>query len=107
MPSTEVLTVTEPVEREADWTGSYRLYFNAKEEHPKVWSIDDGDPTHEIKVEEVYLYTNAATRFVPSETQPIAWLEGYGRVVVAAGVAIIDDTSVPVVKSRPASDGTL
>ena len=84
------------------WRGTYRVYFNTKEAAPEVWSIDDGNIENEILVQEVYIYTPCATRFVPSETQPIAWLEGFGTVIVGDGVAIIEDRDMPVVVKEPA-----
>lgn len=95
----EATSAAPVLEHDAQWVGAYRLYFNSSEESPRVWSVDDGCIKNEIKVEEVYIYTSAASRFVPGDVQPKAWLEGFGHIVISGGVAIIEDKSLPVVRN--------
>jgi len=60
---------------------NYRVYFNAKEAFPYVWSIDQGTPATEIKVKEVHFHDiQGVTRYDHkvrrgSITQPRAWIE--------------------------------
>lgn len=81
------------------WTGRYRVYFNAREEAPRVWSIDDGDPKTEVKVEEIYIYTSAFSKFDANSLEPKAWFEGFGTVIVADGVAIVEEKNTPTVRT--------
>jgi hypothetical protein len=87
----------ETVQGILSWIGSYRVYFNSREDAPKVWSVDAGKGSEEHNVEEVYIYTNAATVFRADEKEPCAWLEGFGHVAIADGVAVIEDKANPIV----------
>lgn len=56
-----------------------RVYFNRKEDFPKVWSVDDGHQANEIMVSSII--TQGLSRYVwsgvikHSETEPRAWVE--------------------------------
>ena len=56
-----------------------RVYFNRREDFPKVWSVDDGDPANELIVSHVV--TQGISRWVwsgdsePNEDFPRAWVE--------------------------------
>ncbi len=50
-----------------------RVYFNRKEDAPKVWSLDCGPGTAEILVTEVIIAGECRTEFDGSKT-PCGWL---------------------------------
>lgn len=63
--------------RELLWTGRCRIYFNAYEEGPLFWSVDEGTTATEVKCTDVaysgsgfYTVVNAG-----SKVQPRAWIE--------------------------------
>jgi hypothetical protein len=70
-----------------------RLYFNAKEEWPLIWSVDYGDTSTERKVSEVRVDSVVGMtmfdREIPKD-QPRAWIEyPNAAFTIRAGVAII------------------
>jgi hypothetical protein len=76
------------------WSGFTRVYFNAFEEAPNFWSLDQGVGTPEIKVERVTMRSSELSTVViaGSKVQPRAWLEG--DVVVsqdANGWVVLED----------------
>lgn len=67
------------------WYGRVRVYFNAYNEAPLFWSVDNGDPRTEVKccgVKIDYPVQSVVTAFVSvSEIQPRAWLEADQAIV--------------------------
>lgn len=73
------------------WIGRFRLYLNSLREAPLVWSIDDGDPSHEVKCTAIHMngipaVTGCSVRpgYTPQpEDQKVAkaWVEGEARVI--------------------------
>ena len=58
------------------WIGFCRVYFNAYEEGPFFWSVDDGDTAHEVKCTNVdFDGAGFQTRVKPGKAQPRAWIE--------------------------------
>lgn len=59
----------------------YRLYFNCRDDAPRIWSYDNGSGTKEVIVEDVELI-NCTGRFCFDGTkhlpEPSAWLEVIG-----------------------------
>ena len=64
--------------RELLWVGYTRVYFNAWEDAPRFWSLDQGAGTVEVTVEGVKIEGGALTTVVKaaSKVQPRAWMEG-------------------------------
>jgi len=58
------------------WTGRCRMYFNAYEEGPNFWSVDDGDTAHEVKGTALHFEgCDFETVVKPgSKVQPRAWI---------------------------------
>ena len=55
-----------------------RVYFNQREDSPNVWSVDDGDQTHEITVSNVVFQGVARLEYSGGEKSrdvPVAWIE--------------------------------
>lgn len=53
-----------------------RLYFNRCTPTPgKNWSVDLGPDTAELLFHHVDVHASGMTRFVPSDYQPVAWIE--------------------------------
>lgn len=74
------------------WIGRFRLYLNSFREAPLVWSIDDGDPQHEVKCTCIHMngipaVTDCTIKdpgYLPQpEDQKVAkaWVEGEARVL--------------------------
>lgn len=66
------------MEWELLWKGRCRIYFNASQEAPYIWSIDNGESGFEVKVIDVALIiigfsTQQRTKDDPA--QPKVWLE--------------------------------
>lgn len=57
------------------WDGKTRLYFNAFEEAPLVWSVDDGNPDNERKVAFVTFRCGGRVVAGPRTIQPKCWVE--------------------------------
>jgi hypothetical protein len=91
---------TEGVEQGTDiisnilWTGTYRVY----EGRESSWVIDGGVDTKQHPIDEVYIYTAAFSKVDRSRQWPIAWLEGFGTVLVAEGVAVVEDRKPSIVE---------
>ena len=64
------------------WDGFTRVYFNAWEEAPKFWSVDQGVGTEELKVDRVHFHgaTLSTVALAGKTVQPRAWLEGHAIV---------------------------
>lgn len=83
------------------WTGRFRLYVNSFREAPYIWSIDDGDPAHEVKCTTIHMEgiaMSTGTCVTPGYTsQPEdqkvakAWIEGTARVMMTIGDEIYLD----------------
>jgi len=58
------------------WTGRCRMYFNAYEEGPNFWSVDDGDTAHEVKGTALHFVGCDFETVVNagSKVQPRAWI---------------------------------
>jgi hypothetical protein len=57
------------------WTGVCRIYFNAYTEAPLYWSVDNGDPSTEVKCQRVVMTGDLETIVAPEQkVQPRAWL---------------------------------
>jgi hypothetical protein len=66
------------------WKGSARVYYNAKEDWPLVWSVDDGKIENEYKVSNVGLFVSGFRTMARTEDMPVqpkVWLE-YDRCQV-------------------------
>jgi len=67
------------------WTGRARLYYNASDEAPYVWSIDDGYVENAYKVTGVTiqggLAYRTASRTELDVAQPKVWIETIPGVV--------------------------
>jgi hypothetical protein len=68
------MTVTEPK--------TYRIYFNAHEEAPLVWSVDEGSLDTERKVTKVNVMVTSHTVHTEGE-EPRAFLVARGRLVIS------------------------
>lgn len=67
---------------------TYRLYFNCRQDAPRVWSYDEGQGTAEHVVEDVELIScNARFVFDSSKHLPeaSAWIEVTGRLYDCGG----------------------
>jgi hypothetical protein len=67
------------------WKGRCRVYFNAHEEAPLIWSVDDGNIRTEIKATEVCINVigfQTGKRIVGMPEQPKVWLEIHHTVAV-------------------------
>lgn len=76
------------------WTGVCRIYFNAYNEAPLYWSVDNGDPSTEVKCQRVVMTGDFETIVAPEqEVEPRAWLcfqsasvyEQLGGVITVSG----------------------
>jgi hypothetical protein len=56
------------------WKGNARVYYNAFEEAPLVWSVDDGDPATEVKTDVIFVLSHTLTQTGPRNVQPKAWM---------------------------------
>lgn len=65
------------VERKVLWAGRCRIYFNAYEEGPRFWSVDNGSTETEVKCNNVHFRGTGFTTKVNagSKIQPRAWIE--------------------------------
>ncbi|ADV81790.1 hypothetical protein [Terriglobus saanensis] len=90
--STQALpSITPVLVQRLLWVGHFRLYLNSLREAPLVWSIDDGDPAHEVKCTCIHMNNVPAVTgcsvkpgYTPQpEDQRVAkaWVEGEARVV--------------------------
>ena len=59
------------------WNGRCRMYFNAYEEGPNFWSVDNGDTASEVKGTELHFVGCDFETIVnkASKVQPRAWIE--------------------------------
>jgi hypothetical protein len=59
------------------WNGRCRMYFNAYEEGPEFWSVDDGDAATEVKGTALHFIGCDFETVVQAErkVQPRAWIE--------------------------------
>jgi hypothetical protein len=76
------------------WTGVCRIYFNAYNEAPLYWSVDNGDPSTEVKCQRVVMTGDFETIVAPEQkVEPRAWLcfksasvyEQLGGVITVSG----------------------
>jgi hypothetical protein len=59
------------------WKGRCRVYFNAKEDFPLIWSVDDGDVANEYKVRDVCSLGptwKTQARAIDEPEQPKVWI---------------------------------
>lgn len=71
---------------------SYRVYFNCRQDFPRVWSYDEGPGTKEEMVAKVTLFDcDAVTRFDPSKhlPEPSAWIEVKGYLAEQQNEVVI------------------
>ena len=73
---------------------TYRIYFNAAEAAPHVWSVDEGDSMSEILVQWFHLQgpLNMHSRFNPEAPKgsPKAWVEVEGVATFRHGGVVIE-----------------
>jgi hypothetical protein len=79
------------------WRGKARIYFNAWEEGPMFWSVDNGDPASEVKCPGVIIGALAASVVTKEKVQPRAWFE-----VESALVSRLPDGRIKIVSAWPA-----
>jgi hypothetical protein len=71
---------------------TYRLYFNCRDDAPRVWSYDEGPGTLERTVEAVlFVGCCGHTEFDTTKRlpQPSAWISVTGILVERAGIATV------------------
>lgn len=57
------------------WTGVCRIYFNSYTEALLYWSVDNGDPSTEVKCQRVVMTGDFEAVEAPEqEVEPRAWL---------------------------------
>lgn len=66
------------------YRGPFRVYFNRKEDAPRVVSIDNGSHTWEIVCKTVKISGRLASTYSPMNEypNPVFTLEGFGEVTV-------------------------
>lgn len=62
--------------------GQFRVYFNNAEDHPLIWSIDNGDTVSELCVSGITIEVPVIAKYKDGD-QPKAWVEGSGVVTVS------------------------
>lgn len=76
------------------WTGVCRVYFNSYTEVLLYWSVDNGDPSTEVKCQRVVMTGDFEAVVEPEqEVEPRAWLyfksasvyEQLGGVITVSG----------------------
>lgn len=83
--------------------GKWRVYFNAKEEWPLVWSVDDGDPETETKFASVTIHGRAVTVYNKDTSlpaQPMAWIEVEGKLEIGNNAQAVIWGAVHVRQAR-------